>query len=191
MAEWHDVARRFAITATNGTSRAVSSWGSPRSWPAARALRAQIRARHPGHLRYRRARLGAHRGRAARQDLGRRDSRPWRPSIAIWCSGSSRPSGWRVIPCRPARACGPTPIASARAVRPAPARVSRRGDHALPELPRALHGGPRVARRGVRVPVYLLVEQVINRMSADLAAGQSICFLMPGYLAGTALERCG
>ena len=38
--------------------------------------------------------------------------------------------------------------------------------------------------------VYLLLEQVINRMlAADLAAGQSICFLMPLHFLAAATKR--
>ncbi len=45
-----------------------------------------------------------------------------------------------------------TPIASAANCRSCACSGFAAGDHALPELPRALHRGPRVARRGFRVP---------------------------------------
>jgi hypothetical protein len=68
-------------------------------------------------------------------------------------------------------------LVTSEARRAAPSLKNRRGDHALPELPRALHRGLRWLGA---VFVYLVLERIINRMlAADLAAGQ--CFLMPRH----------
>ncbi|MGH8478393.1 MAG: FtsX-like permease family protein [Gammaproteobacteria bacterium] len=102
-------------------------------------------------------------------------------SIAISgsCSGSSRPPGWRVIPCRSARACGPTPR-KRRELSVLRLLGFRGGGIMLYPSFHALFTA--VLGWLGAVFVYLVLEQVINRMlAADLAAGQSICFLMPRH----------
>ena len=125
--------------------------------------------------------LGAHGGRAARQDLGRRDRdreehRSQSGALVLGHRGR-RDGGF--FPVARREPVGQHRSQAPRAVGPVPARVSRRGIMLYPSF-HALFTA--VLGWLGAVFVYLLLEQIINRMlAADLAPGQSICFLMPRH----------
>ena len=122
---------RFAITATNGTSRAVSSWGSPRPWPAARCSSGSNMGSSPGP-----SMISPGSPRCSQRPGSASRPRPPRSEIVAAIDRNLALLFWVIaaagmawlFPVARREPVGQHRSQAPRAVGPAPARVSRRGD---------------------------------------------------------------